>query len=187
MQNFVETIYHTHPLETEATEAMLRLLKPKTVDKGKHLLRADQLCQRFYFIASGLMKLAFKNENRTFIMTFFKENTFFTELSSFNADRPSKYALVALEPTELLYIDKADIMTLCRTYESVNTLFRKLNEVATIRMMDRISEMLEDDAKKRYESFLRLNAHLLSRISLGDLADYIGVTQVSLSRIRSQI
>jgi CRP-like cAMP-binding protein len=95
--------------------------------------------------------------------------------------------LVALEPTELLYIDKADIMTLCRTYESVNTLFRKLNEVATIRMMDRISEMLEDDAKKRYESFLRLNAHLLSRISLGDLADYIGVTQVSLSRIRSQI
>ncbi|MEF9476504.1 hypothetical protein OWR28_00925 [Chryseobacterium sp. 1B4] len=53
-------------------------------------------------------------------------------------------------------------------------------------MMGRISEMLEDDGKKRYHNFLKQRPDLIRRISLGDLADYIGITQVSLSRIRAQ-
>lgn len=53
-------------------------------------------------------------------------------------------------------------------------------------MMGRISEMLEDDGKKRYYNFLKQRPDLIQRISLGDLADYIGITQVSLSRIRAQ-
>ena len=52
--------------------------------------------------------------------------------------------------------------------------------------MSRISEFLEYDAKKRYSNFLQHSSDLLQRISLGDLADYLGITQVSLSRIRGQ-
>jgi hypothetical protein len=51
--------------------------------------------------------------------------------------------------------------------------------------MDRISEMLEENAKERYTNFINKYPDLLQRISLGDLANYIGITQVSLSRIRA--
>lgn len=51
--------------------------------------------------------------------------------------------------------------------------------------MERISEMLEENAKERYANFVRDYPTLLQRISLGDLANYIGITQVSLSRIRA--
>jgi len=52
-------------------------------------------------------------------------------------------------------------------------------------MMERVSEMLEENAGERYAHFLALNSRLVNRISLGDLASYLGITQVSLSRIRA--
>jgi hypothetical protein len=51
--------------------------------------------------------------------------------------------------------------------------------------MERISEMLEENAKERYNNFVNDYPTLLQRISLGELANYIGITQVSLSRIRA--
>ena len=53
-------------------------------------------------------------------------------------------------------------------------------------MMGRISEMLEENATERYNHFVTHNSDLLPRISLGELAGYLGITQVSLSRIRAQ-
>jgi hypothetical protein len=46
--------------------------------------------------------------------------------------------------------------------------------------------MLEDDATERYNGFIKDNNHLLQRISLGDIASYLGISQVSLSRIRAK-
>jgi hypothetical protein len=53
-------------------------------------------------------------------------------------------------------------------------------------MMKRISEMLEENATERYLHFVKENPDTLQRISLGDLASYLGITQVSLSRIRAK-
>jgi CRP-like cAMP-binding protein len=80
---------------------------------------------------------------------------------------------------------KTDIEVLCRKHHCIETLFRKLFSFASIGMMKRISEMLEDNATERYGIFLSENGGLLQRISLGDLSSYLGITQVSLSRIRS--
>jgi hypothetical protein len=52
-------------------------------------------------------------------------------------------------------------------------------------MMKRISEMLEENATTRYRLFVQERGPMLQRISLGDLAAYLGITQVSLSRIRA--
>jgi CRP-like cAMP-binding protein len=67
----------------------------------------------------------------------------------------------------------------------METFYRKLVSVATTRMMRRISEMLEDNARERYNQFVAENSQILQRISLGDLAKYLGITQQSLSRIRA--
>lgn len=52
-------------------------------------------------------------------------------------------------------------------------------------MLHRFSEMMTQDAATRYKSFVSQNGALLQRITLGDLAAYLGITQASLSRIRT--
>jgi len=138
-----------------------------------------------YFIKHGLTKLFFHKEDKEFIMTFFRENMMFTELNGYLTHKPSKYMIVALETTSILYAHHDDIEKLCKEHHCIETLFRRLFSVASINMMKRITEMLEENATTRYGHFLAEHNDLLQRISLGDLANYLGITQVSLSRIRA--
>lgn len=50
----------------------------------------------------------------------------------------------------------------------------------------RVSDMLEEDATAHYHSFVKENQSLLQRVSLGDVASYLGISQVTLSRIRAK-
>ena len=47
--------------------------------------------------------------------------------------------------------------------------------------------MLHTTGRERYERLLSEHPELLRRIPLGDLATYLGLTPVSLSRIRSRL
>lgn len=184
--HFIQTIESISKPEPAVMDALVSNLELKTYRKGDFLLKGDETCRYFYFLEKGLVKLFFDNGDKDFIMTFFSENSFFTELNGFLTGNPSKYMIVALEPCEVFRIHKDIIGNLCKKYHSAETLFSKLYQKAPVNMMGRISEMLEDDGKKRYHNFLKQRPDLIQRISLGDLADYIGITQVSLSRIRAQ-
>ena len=149
------------------------------------ILNRDSVCRHLSFIDKGLVKLYFFNGDREFIMTFFRENMLFTEINSLVTQQPSKYMLFALEDTVVQCIRKDSLDELCKRHHSIETLIRHLFSLAAMNMMKRISEMLEENASNRYNNFIQVNGDILQRISLGDLANYLGITQVSLSRIRT--
>ena len=173
------------PLSPEAADDFQKVFQPKSFSKGERLLREGEVCHYYYYILSGLTKSCFYNDDKEFIMRFFSENMLFTEFSSYVSQQPSKYMIQALEPTDVLLIKRADIEKLCKKHHSIETLFSKLFSGVAMGMMRRISEMLEDNATFRYANFLHENRTLAQRISLRDLASYLGITQVSLSRIRA--
>jgi CRP-like cAMP-binding protein len=184
----IEIIHYTDrvsPLDGPAREDFLASFESRVYKRGEYLVRDGQVSKHYYFIQQGLVKSFSCKDGKEFIMTFFRENMLFTEISSFLTERPSRYMVVALETTTVYSILKTDIEALCRKHHCIETLFRKLFSFASIGMMKRISEMLEDNATERYGIFLSENGGLLQRISLGDLSSYLGITQVSLSRIRS--
>jgi CRP-like cAMP-binding protein len=57
--------------------------------------------------------------------------------------------------------------------------------MALVQLQDRINAMQFETAKKRYEDFLVRYPGCINRISLGDLASFLGMTQVTLSRVRA--
>ncbi len=185
MKDFVSAFNHLANLNQEATEDLQDCLSEKSLNKGELLLKNGQVCKNLYFIDEGLTKIFFAKEDKEFIMRFFPEHTLFSVLNSFETQTPSQYEIMALENTTVTYLFKTDLETLCKKHHSIETAYRKLLSIATINMMKRISEMLEENATERYNHFLKDNGHLLQRISLGDLANYLGITQVSLSRIRA--
>ncbi|MBC7947770.1 MAG: Crp/Fnr family transcriptional regulator [Chitinophagaceae bacterium] len=186
MIEFVKTCNRLSPLDEVASSELENKLKTRSLKKDQHLLTRTSICNHLFFIDSGLTKTYFNNGEKEFIMRFFREGEMFTVLDSFITQQPSTYAIKALEATEVSYIEQKDLEELCRKHHCIETFFRKLVSIAAVNMMKRISEMLEENASTRYAHFLKDNGHLLQRISLGDLASYLGITQVSLSRIRSQ-
>ena len=90
-----------------------------------------------------------------------------------------------MEDLEFISTPLLQFEQLCEKHHSLENFYRKLMTIANMNMMERIKEMLEEDAKNRYSNFVKIHPNLLQRISLGDLSKYLGITQVSLSRIRA--
>jgi len=183
--NFLAFVSSLSPLESEAYESMRSKLYQKKYRKGQLILETGTVCKRIYFIDSGLVKTFFYTDTREFIMRFFAEGSMFTVLDSFLTQRPSAYAVQALEDTKITCLNYDDLEMLCQRYHSMETFYRKLLALSAVNMMERIGGTLEEKAQIAYHKFIQAHGSLLQRISLADLASYLGITQVSLSRIRA--
>ena len=186
MSNFITFCNQFSSLSQEATEDFKTRFKTKTFLKGSTINKEGEICNKLYFIDIGLVKHYYYHKGRFFILHFFSENSIFTVLDSFTYQSPAQFITVALEDTSTTYLSYTDVEELCRDHHSFETLIRKLFSWASINEMKRLKDLLENDATERYNIFINENTHLLQRISLGDIASYLGISQVSVSRIRSK-
>jgi len=186
MIGFVLAFNRLSPLNSTAAEDLESCLQTNSFEKGSIILKRSTVCNKLFFLDSGLVKTYFHKEDKEFIMRFFQENSFFTVIDSFNTRTPSNYNILALEPSEVTFISHMDLELLSKKHHCIETAFRNLVSFASTMMMKRISEMLEENAAESYNHFLKEHKSLLNRISLGDLSNYLGISQVQLSRIRSK-
>ena len=186
MPGFIDFCNQRTKLDENAIRDLSAKLHTKSFEKRSLLVREESVCRNLFFIEDGLTKTSSTKDGKEFIMRFFHEGEMFTVLDSYLSDKPSNFLVTALEPTTVTLINRQDMEALCNMHHCIEHFFRKLLSYATLNMMKRINEMLEDDATQRYDNFVRENSHLMQRISLGDLASYLGITQVSLSRIRAK-
>lgn len=158
----------------------------KPFRKGDFLIREGQLCQYIYFIKKGMVKVSSFNDEREFIMRFFPEGMFVTAMDSFTNQTPSHFQIKALEDGIALMLHRDKMEGLCKNNHEFETIIRKWLQWAASQMVSRLGVMLENDAAMRYKIFVESNETLMQRISLGDLANYLGITQASLSKIRAK-
>jgi CRP-like cAMP-binding protein len=185
MNDFLQFCKQFSELDKTAMGDLLQTIKTKTYKKGEYLLKEGETCRYLFFINEGLTKSFFYKNDKEFIMRFFGENVLFSVFDSYITQAPSNFMVMALETTTVTLIGYDKMEILCKNHHCMETFFRKLLSVATVKMVKRISDMLEQDATEQYNKFVEENSSILQRINLGDLAKYLGITQQSLSRIRA--
>ena len=186
MADFAKFCNRFSPLEKEVLDELVGSAQTKTLKKGEYIFKEGQVCRHLFFINKGLAKSFFMKDGKEFIMRFFAEDFMFSVFDSYVQQTPSNYAIIALEETTVTFISHDKMEELCKKHHAIEAFLRKLVSLVTIRMMRRISGMLEESAAARYKLFVTENKDIIQRISLGDLAQYLGITQQSLSRIRAQ-
>jgi len=186
MIDFLQFCNQFTRLTDEAADELYQNVTTRTFQKDEYPVRSGEICRYIFFISKGLTKTFFYKEDKEFIMRFFSQNESFTVLESFLTQKPSHFTVMALETTTVTLLSYEKMEMLCCKHHCIETLFRKLISMASVMMMKRISEMLEANGTRRYQQFVEENNELLQRINLGDLANYLGITQQSLSRIRSK-
>src|SRR5699024_2624227 len=134
MSTFIQLAHTLEPLHREAADSLISHLKTKKVEKGHYLLRRGEICRKILFVDQGLVKTCFYKEDKEFIMRFFAENSMLSVLDSYVQRSPSKFTILALEPTTITYINRDDLDALCKKYHCIETFFRKLLSMATVKM-----------------------------------------------------
>jgi hypothetical protein len=101
--------------------------------------------------------------------------------------QPSDSAIEALVPSTLLILSKKDFDQFRQTYPDLEI---DLNHWLCQRFITyrcRIYEQLQTTATGRYQALVASNPEVLQRVPLHEIASYLGITAVSLSRIRAKM
>jgi CRP-like cAMP-binding protein len=155
---------------------------------GAWLQRAGQTADRVFFICDGLVRFYYLTgdgveHNKSFAVA----NGFAGAPQAARDPVPGRFHIQALEFTRALDISLAGLSDLyCSSLAWANLGRRYMEEVAA-RKTRREGEFLLDSAGERYRRFLREEPELASRLPLYQVASYLGITDVALSRIRRRI
>src|ERR1700743_2363829 len=160
----------------------------RKVTDGEVLLDEGQICKEMFFVCKGVLRIVSQNEKGNKMAYFFlKENQFCSILNSFNNNVPAIEGIEAACDAELIVLKKQKLLTL---YEKLPYLKELITGITTQSLLDKIqvrNSYLGEDASTRYGNFLRRQPEIALRVSLSDIASYLGITQQSLSRIRKNM
>lgn len=182
-KTFIKTIIVIEDLDLAL---VLSRCKEKKVSKGKIILKKGHIANQYYFILSGSVRFFYDNysqENTTWVV--FK-NEFFTEISSLNPQKPSRFNIEAIEDTTMLVIEKKDMDFLYGHIAAWQEFGRKIWESMSVRMIDQILSFQTLSAEERYLEFMN-NPELIQKVPVKHLATFLGITPNALSRIRKNI
>lgn len=170
--------------ESEAAK-LAAIVSAGTLKKGDHFIREGVVPTRFAFNAKGLFRYYYINaKGSEFTKGFFPENSFITAYSAMIRNKPSYYAIQALEDAEIAVIDYRQWQSLYDGHPCWKHFVFALLEKGYLKKEARERELLLLNAEERYINFLKEYPQLEPRIKQHLIASYLGITPVALSRIR---
>lgn len=186
MSEFLKCVNGLSTLSDKASEELMQCVHTTSYSKGDLIHSEGKVCKYLFFVESGLVKHFYYHDGNQYVLRFFEEDHFFIATDSFFYDMPAEYSTLALEETTIIHLEYDDFERLCQSYHSFETFARKFVSIVAYTAISNLKGLLYLDATERYVKFIREYGHLQQRISLGDTAAFLGISQVSLSRIRSK-
>jgi CRP-like cAMP-binding protein len=162
------------------------LFQEREIASKTTLLREGEISQNLFFIKKGCLRLWFNNDGRDITFQFFFENQAVSSIESFLGQQPSIFSLESIEPTTLISFSKNDFDSLFTSYPELKIGFQEM----ILQRMGNYAKLflsrIKDNPRKRYDELLKNNPEIIQRIPQHYIASYLGITPISLSRIRNK-
>lgn len=155
--------------------------------KGYVLLQSDKVEKNIFFVKKGIVRAFANTAEQEITFWFGKEGDTIISMKSYVANLKSYENIELLEDCELYKLRTENLQKLFNEYIDIANWGRKFAELELVKTEERLISRQFQTAKERYKNLLKNNPHLIQRVQLGHIASYLGITQVSLSRIRAAI
>ena len=186
MEPLLTHITNYAPLSPEAQDALQDAFEKKAIAKNEYLLNEGQVCRHLYFLEKGAVRGFYNLDGKEITHWFGFEKDFVTSFHSFITQEPAVENIQLLEGCILWSISKETLTELFNQHHEIERLVRIAYEKYYIRLEERFVNAQFKTAAERYENLLQQAPHILERAPLGCIASYLGISQETLSRIRSK-
>ncbi len=183
-----QTVSMVEPCTDEALEALLALFRPISVTRDRFFARPGDRPTDLGFVAKGLFRAYYITaDGREVNKTFFPEGSFIVALTAITNREKNRVHLQAMEDSAVLVANWTAFEASMAKHHSLERLTRKVLQWAWAQKDRRETQLIMDDATTRYLSFLEEYPNLIQRMPQYQVASYLGISAVQLSRIRAAL
>lgn len=182
---FIKYLTDKITLSDKEIQLIESVCNTKKIMKKQFLLREGEVCRYNAFVCSGLLKTFSMSESGLqYIINFASENYWAGDRESLINETASRFNIEAIEPTELILIEKTAFDKICLEIPQFGQLISQIIQRSLIVSQSRILANMSFTAEEKYESFLENYPHIVNRIPQHMIASYIGITPETLARLR---
>lgn len=184
MDKFFEYINNISRLSISAISDVQSCISIIAISKKNILIQDLSKSQYLYFINRGVVRAFFLHDGKEITDWFGMENMVIGPTVRNFPIKETIHSVETLEDCELIRISFADLEMLYQKHHDIETLGRQIAIQTILHLQYKIDSLQLFTAKERYEDFVLRYPNLINRVPLRYIASYLGMNQVTLSRIR---
>ncbi|HTQ29447.1 MAG TPA: Crp/Fnr family transcriptional regulator [Puia sp.] len=154
------------------------------------LLREGEISRKAFLIERGCLRIWFNHHGRDITFQFFFENEGVSSAESFRKNVPSYFTIETIEPCIVHWIHKKDLDRIVKETSAIPELREDMMNAMFERQllyMKHFLSFIKDTPAQRYQNLVKENPRIIQRVPQQYIASYLGITPVSLSRIRNKL
>jgi CRP-like cAMP-binding protein len=186
MEDLLKFLNAVYPLSPDLIEYLDLKLQVRQITKKQFLLKAGHISRTICFIKSGMFRCFYSQNSIEVSSWFMKEGDVIISVESFFTQKESKESIQALEDCEVYCIDYNELQYIYRNFSEFNFIARVLTEHYYTLSEQRLYSIRMLRAPERYSNLMENHSELIQRVPSKYIASYLGVTEETLSRIRSK-
>ncbi len=176
-----------HLLSDYAVDLIRDCLTVVTFPKGYLLMHVDAIFENAYIIRQGIIRSFAYKEDKEITFGFSREGDIITASLGYLSKEKSYENFQLLEDTTLYQINLQKMKQLYGSNLEICNWSRVITEIEAIKTEKRLLDLLFLTPEERYIKLMRVDKALFNRVPLKEIASYIGISAISLSRIRGRI
>jgi len=160
----------------------------KKYKKGEHIFGQGDVCRDVFCVRRGLIKIYYNTlEGKEWIKTFIADKGILGSRISQMLSVASPFSALCLEDTEVIKFPYELFEDACfEDLELARTVFR-FTQWLGVKKEIREYNLLCLSVEEAYLKFVRENPKLICRLTQIDIARYLGITPIALSRIKKRL
>jgi len=163
------------------------LFVAKRVPAGTTLLAEGDVATEIFIVTQGALRLWHNSDGKDITLQFFFENQLVSSFESFYLGQPSGFSIESFEDTQVLILSKTAFDQIQRKYPAIQPAITRFVCERFIAYRNIFFDQLQYSPVERYQQLAADDPEILTRVPLHLVASYLGMTPVSLSRIRTRL
>ncbi|HWZ14206.1 MAG TPA: Crp/Fnr family transcriptional regulator [Mucilaginibacter sp.] len=158
----------------------------RELKRGELILKEGEVCRSFYLVETGYLRTYYNKDGIAINLNFTFEGDFVSSLKSLRGHKPSEVVIEAGEDTSVWIFNLDVIMDQFNADPAIVLFIRRLMAHLLVASEEQGHFFKLYTPTERYRYIEKNNPRLLQRVSLSQMASYLGVTRETLSRIRAK-
>jgi len=182
---------YLHQLNDEERFEMSKICKPLFLPKKTKLVESDDMFNYVFVLTTGLLRWYFYSEDGTENNVFFSseaDEASIIGIPEYYADkRETKYTIEAVTDTQILMFPKDKFEELAFQHKGIFQFYIKSLKTIINILRIRTEQFCSASPSTRYEEFLKARSYITKNTNRKYIANFLGITPNSLSRLSARI